>query len=119
MEVDFSDFECIVLSEKRSAPPSILKRTNEACEAQSVSRKRTKRVVFGCEDVLYIPKREEQYRCPSMVEALCIVARIQFRGLLDRFSMQEASSDTHDHENSSSLHDDETYSSNAEEETEM
>ena len=118
MEVDFSDFECIVLSEKQSMPSSILKRTNEAYDAQTAPRKRTKKVVFGCDDVLYIPEREKQNSIHSIMETICIVARVQFRGLLDRFSMQEASSDTHGHENSGSLHDDETHYSNCEDETE-
>tara|TARA_Y100000389_G_scaffold200463_1_gene240988 strand:- start:10267 stop:10614 length:348 start_codon:yes stop_codon:yes gene_type:complete len=87
MEHNDCSFDCIVLTETRAPVCSILKRkTHEITENAHASCKRSKSVVFGSEQVLYIPKRKyRKKQIHSFFEIVCITVKEHVLGILDVF----------------------------------
>lgn len=87
MEHNDYSFDCIVLTGARTPICSILKRKNhETAENAPMSYKRSKSVVFGSDQILYIPEREcKREQVLSFFENVCITAREHVMGFLDVF----------------------------------
>lgn len=87
MEHNDYSFDCIVLMGERTPVFSILKRKNhETAENAPVSYKRSKSVVFGSDQILYIPEREcKREQVQSFFQNACITAREHVLGILNVF----------------------------------